>query len=62
MSFLAVNVLRIAVYRMQWMILMLIRCRVAVKRMGMLGLCEDVDSNADWYSVIESDTLCVLNV
>ena len=41
---------------------MLIRCRVAVKRMGMLGVCESVDSNTDWYRLIESDTLCVLSV
>jgi hypothetical protein len=41
---------------------MLISCRVAVKRMGILGVCEDVDSDTDWYSLIESDALCVLIV
>jgi len=32
------RVLRSAVYPIQWMRLMLIRCRVAVKRMGMFGV------------------------
>jgi hypothetical protein len=41
--------LKSAVYPMQWLILMMICCGMAVRRMRMLGVCgEDEDTDCRW--------------